>query len=231
MIRATRDAAFERVRTRAVLSHLAEAGLSCRHIALAAARLRRANTALDEAVREAERNLLAVTPEGAAILERTGFAALPEEIRVRLIGRTVAPLWRPPRRLAPRRGRGPGALDRRWPGCRPHACRLPPCQAKGGAVVRPRAGAAEPAAGCPRAGNDHGLGPPFRNRGRRDPGRPGLSVMPVGSLPDRPDRPPDIPDFIWRPSPAILADSRAVWLFGSEPGKAGQGVTVNFLAS
>ena len=57
------------------------------------------------------------------------------------------------------------------------------------------------------------------------------SVMPVGSLPDRPDRPPDIPDFIWRSSPAILADSRAVWLFGSEPGKAGQGVTVNFLAS
>ena len=30
---------------------------------------------------------------------------------------------------------------------------------------------------------------------------------------------------------AILADSRAVWLFGLEPGAAGQGITVNFLAS
>jgi hypothetical protein len=56
------------------------------------------------------------------------------------------------------------------------------------------------------------------------------SVIPVGSLTDRPGRPAGIPDFVWRSSPAILADSRPIWLFGCPSGGAGQGVSVEFLA-
>ncbi len=226
-----RDAAFERVRTRAVLSHLAEAGLSCRHIALAAARLRRANTALDEAVREAERNLLAVTPEGAAILERTGFAALPEEIRVRLIGRTVARCGARPAAL---RLAAVEALERWTAGGQGVARTLAGCR-----LVRQKAallfgrepGRLNPLPVALAPGTITVWDRRFEIAVAATPAGRAYSVMPVGSLPDRPDRPPDIPDFIWRSSPAILADSRAVWLFGSEPGKAGQGVTVNFLAS
>ena len=226
-----RDAAFERVRTRAVLSHLAEAGLSCRHIALAAARLRRANTALDEAVREAERNLLAVTPEGAAILERTGFAALPEEIRVRLIGRTVARCGARPAAL---RLAAVEALERWTAGGQGVARTLAGCR-----LVRQKAallfgrepGRLNPLPVALAPGTITVWDRRFEIAVAATPAGRVYSVMPVGSLPDRPDRPPDIPDFIWRSSPAILADSRAVWLFGSEPGKAGQGVTVNFLAS
>src|SRR5262245_16616697 len=84
-----RNRAFERVRPREVLGILAEAGLSSRHIALTAARLRRANEALDHHVREAERALLTTTPEGSGSLVRDGLMALSTELRIRLLGRAV----------------------------------------------------------------------------------------------------------------------------------------------
>jgi tRNA(Ile)-lysidine synthase len=225
-----RDTAFERVRTRALLAHLAEAGLSGRHIALAAARLRRANAALEGAVQAAERALLAVTPEGAGTLERTGFAALPEEIRIRLVGRAVARFGGcpTPLRLAAVEAlegwiSGGSGLARTLAGCRlvrhkaallfgrepGRLSPLPVALAPGATTIWDRRFVIAVAA--PQAGRSY-------------------SVIPVGSLADRPGRPPGIPDFVWRSSPAILADSRPIWLFGSPSGAAGQGVSVEFLA-
>jgi tRNA(Ile)-lysidine synthase len=225
-----RDTAFERVRTRALLAHLAEAGLSGRHIALAAARLRRANVALEGAVHDAERTLLAVAPEGAGTLERAGFAALPEEIRIRLIGRAVARFGgRPaPLRLAAvealeRWVRGGSGVARTLGGCRlvrqkaallfgrepGRLSPLPIALAPGAMTIWDRRFAI--AVATPQAGQSY-------------------SVIPVGSLTDRPGRPAGIPDFVWRSSPAILADSRPIWLFGCASGSTGQGVSVEFLA-
>jgi len=224
------DTGFERVRTRAVLAQLDAAGVTGGHIALAAARLRRANAALETAVHEAERALLTVTPEGAGTIDRAALAALPEEIRLRLIGRAVARFGGRPAQL---RLAAVEALEH-WVGTGSGLARtLGGCR-----VVRKQAtllfgrepGRLNPLPLALSPGGitiwDHRFAIAIANA---QAGR-SYSVMPVGSLTHHPDRPSTIPDFVWRSSPAILADDQPVWLFGSPPGAAGEGVTVKFLA-
>jgi len=221
-----RNRAFERVRTREVLGILAEAGLSSRHIALTAARLRRANEALDHHVREAERALLTTTPEGSGNLVRDGLMALPTELRIRLLGRAITRF-----------------------GGRPEAPRLASLEALERWVAGPQ-GSARTLGGCRLVRQKAKL------LFGREPGRmsaepirlePGqvtvwdrrfaivlapdatarsFSIMPLGGLRPAPVRPPAIPDFVWRSTPAILADNRPVWLFGHPV----EGFTVKFIA-
>jgi tRNA(Ile)-lysidine synthase len=83
-----RDPRFTRVRWRALLPRLAEEGLHAPRIAALAARLRRANAALEIVVDAAAQRTLTVTPQGV-VIDAAVFAELPEEIAVRLLGRAV----------------------------------------------------------------------------------------------------------------------------------------------
>ena len=90
-----RDTAFTRPRLRALLPALAAEGGDARALARLAARLARANAAVEVLTDGAER-YLAVTGQGALQAERnamvfdaTAFAALPEEIRLRLLMRAI----------------------------------------------------------------------------------------------------------------------------------------------
>ena len=175
---------------------------------------------------EAERTLLADARGGgthrrARLSPCRGNAASPLSRPHR------GPLRRPSGRPAACRGRGPGALDRRRPGCHPHAGRLPAWSGERAALLFGR----EPGARSvpvPLAGNVHGLGPPFSES--RSP-RPVLIRSSRSAPPERPDRPPGIADFIvgWIPGRELPR---------RQPGSAGcsarhraarQGVTVIFL--
>jgi len=70
---------------------LAQEGLDARRLALLARRLKRADLAIEAAVDRAEENL-AVRPSGSGSsgFEASGFAQLPAEIALRLLGRAVA---------------------------------------------------------------------------------------------------------------------------------------------
>ena len=87
-----RDLAYERPRLRAILSMLAAAGLTTEALGLSAARLARARASLEATCLEAERHLVHCHPAGFATIDRTGFDALSEEIRLRLLGRWLARL-------------------------------------------------------------------------------------------------------------------------------------------
>ncbi len=86
-----RDPRFARARWRELMPLLAAEGLDARALGRLAARLARANAALERDVDAAERAL--VRPDarthGAVALDRASFAALAEEIRLRLIARLV----------------------------------------------------------------------------------------------------------------------------------------------
>ena len=105
-----RDAAFTRPRLRALLPHLAAEGGDARNLARLATRLGRANAAVEVLTDGAERFLAlrdrdsmsqAVTSQavksqvvtsqvlGVRSFEATAFAALPEEIRLRLLMRAI----------------------------------------------------------------------------------------------------------------------------------------------
>jgi tRNA(Ile)-lysidine synthase len=90
-----RDPRFTRARLRALMPALAEEGLDARRLALLARRLRRADVALETTVDEVE-PLLYLSPgvtgrPGASIvLDAPGFATLPAEVALRLLGRAVA---------------------------------------------------------------------------------------------------------------------------------------------
>jgi tRNA(Ile)-lysidine synthase len=86
------DPRFTRVRLRALLPTLAKEGLSAERLALLARRLRRADAALAAAVDRAAAELLRRRgPDTAAVeLDARGFAALPAEIALRLLGRAVS---------------------------------------------------------------------------------------------------------------------------------------------
>ena len=79
------DPAFERPRLRTPGLTLAAAGLTRDPLALSARRLGRARAALEAARDDANRALVTVNPDASVTIERTGFAALPEEIRLRLL--------------------------------------------------------------------------------------------------------------------------------------------------
>jgi tRNA(Ile)-lysidine synthase len=81
------DPRFMRPRLRALMAAFADEGCDSRNLARLAARLRRANEALEILVDSAERSL---TPErGGEGWDAVGFAALPAEIRVRLLLRSI----------------------------------------------------------------------------------------------------------------------------------------------
>ena len=80
------DPAFERPRLRTPGLTLAAAGLTRDPLALSARRLGRARAALEAGRDEANRALVTLHPEGWVSLPRAGFEALPEEIRIRLLG-------------------------------------------------------------------------------------------------------------------------------------------------
>jgi len=81
------DPRFTRPRLRALMAAFAEEGCDSRNLARLAARLRRANEALEIVVDSAERALTPV--RGSDGWEALGFAALPAEIRVRLLLRNI----------------------------------------------------------------------------------------------------------------------------------------------
>ena len=81
---------FERIRMRRLLADMAGAGIDGAALARSATRLGRARTALDQFTAGAFRRHVTVHPEGFLEMEREGFAAQPEDIRLRLVGRAVA---------------------------------------------------------------------------------------------------------------------------------------------
>lgn len=85
-----RDTAYTRPRLRAIMPALAEEGGGSRNLARLAARLARANAALEIQADGAER-YLALRDRGATRpgYDAAAFAALPEEIRLRLLQRAV----------------------------------------------------------------------------------------------------------------------------------------------
>jgi tRNA(Ile)-lysidine synthase len=86
-----RDPRFTRARLRGLMPALAQEGLDARRLALLARRLKRADTALEAAVDRALTELttdLGVT----GTFDPAGFARLPDEIALRLLGRALAQL-------------------------------------------------------------------------------------------------------------------------------------------
>ena len=85
-----RDPRFTRARLRALMPVLAAEGLDARRLALLARRVRRADAAIEDAVDRATAEL-AVTPSapGATAFDAAGYARLPAEIGLRLIGRAI----------------------------------------------------------------------------------------------------------------------------------------------
>jgi tRNA(Ile)-lysidine synthase len=86
-----RDPRFTRARLRGLTAALAGEGLTAARLALLARRLKRADWALEAAVDRAQVEL-AVTPTvaGALAYDAGGFAGLPAEIALRLLGRAIA---------------------------------------------------------------------------------------------------------------------------------------------
>lgn len=83
------DPRFTRVRWRALMPALSGEGLDARSLARLAARARRADAALELATLGAERALVRSKGRQFAC-DRCAFAALPDEIRLRLLGRMIA---------------------------------------------------------------------------------------------------------------------------------------------
>ncbi|MEN3350493.1 MAG: tRNA(Ile)-lysidine synthase [Bradyrhizobium sp.] len=83
-----RDPAFTRPRLRALMPALAEEGGDARNLARLAARLARANAAVEVLVDGAE-HYLALKDGNGAGFEASLFAAMPEEIRLRLLKRAI----------------------------------------------------------------------------------------------------------------------------------------------
>jgi tRNA(Ile)-lysidine synthase len=97
------DERFERIRLRGLMPALADRGLTATQIARSATRLARANAALDQATASALAEIVAVKPEGFAVIDRDGFRSLPEEIALRIVSRLLPRFGgrsAPPRLLA-----------------------------------------------------------------------------------------------------------------------------------
>jgi len=88
-----RDPRFTRARLRGLMRELAREGLDARRLALLALRLKRADMAIEAAVDRAEAEL-ALSPAAAGAIaiafDAAGYAQLPPEIALRLIGRAIA---------------------------------------------------------------------------------------------------------------------------------------------
>ena len=85
-----RDPRFTRARLRGLMPQLAREGLDARRLALLARRLKRADMAIETAVDRAEAELAWPPPApGAIAFDAAGYARLPAEIALRLLGRAV----------------------------------------------------------------------------------------------------------------------------------------------
>ena len=82
------DTRFERVRVRKALGILAELGISQDGIAATAERMQRARAALDHYTHEAARAIVRLQA-GDVLIGAEGLAALPEEIRLRLMAHSL----------------------------------------------------------------------------------------------------------------------------------------------
>ena len=85
-----RDPRFTRARLRPLMAAFAREGLTARRLAVLAQRLRRADRAIEATVDRAEGEFLSRPSEAAIALDAAGFARLPAEIALRLLGRAVA---------------------------------------------------------------------------------------------------------------------------------------------
>jgi tRNA(Ile)-lysidine synthase len=86
-----RDPRFTRARLRGLMGELAREGLDARRLSLLARRLKRADTAIEAAVERAAAELtLSPATSGAIAFDAAGYARLPAEIALRLIGRALA---------------------------------------------------------------------------------------------------------------------------------------------
>ncbi len=85
-----RDPKYARVRLRGLMNALADEGLDAARLAQLARRLRRAETAIEDAVEHAARLVVEMPGPNTVALEARRFAELPAEIALRLLGRLVA---------------------------------------------------------------------------------------------------------------------------------------------
>lgn len=87
-----KDPRFTRPRVRALMPVLAREGLDARRLAVLARRLRRADVAIETVTEEAIHRLAPGpwSDRGPIAIERKRFAALTEEIALRLLGRAIA---------------------------------------------------------------------------------------------------------------------------------------------
>jgi tRNA(Ile)-lysidine synthase len=86
-----RDPRFTRARLRRLMPQLAQEGIDARRLSLLAFRLKRADAAIEAAVDRAMTDLGADLGEpGPIVFETRGYARLPAEIALRLLGRAVA---------------------------------------------------------------------------------------------------------------------------------------------
>jgi tRNA(Ile)-lysidine synthase len=86
-----RDPRFTRARLRGLMDELAREGLDARRLALLARRLKRADLAIEAAVGRAAAELTqSPARPGAIAFDTAGYARLPAEIALRLIGRALA---------------------------------------------------------------------------------------------------------------------------------------------
>lgn len=84
-----RDPRFTRVRLRSVLPVLAGEGLDAARFATFARRAARANRAIEMVVAAAAERLIAAPESGRIVIDAEGFATLPEEVALRLLGRAI----------------------------------------------------------------------------------------------------------------------------------------------
>ncbi|HEY2758849.1 MAG TPA: tRNA lysidine(34) synthetase TilS [Pseudolabrys sp.] len=87
-----RDPRFTRARLRALMPTLAEEGLEARRLALLAHRLKRADAAVEAATARARDELSLPADQGTVAFDAKGYAVLPAEVGLRLVGTAVAAL-------------------------------------------------------------------------------------------------------------------------------------------
>ena len=84
------DVKYTRVRWRKLMPNLALEGLHAQRLATLAARMRRANAAIDTLVDAVAHRVTVVAPGRSLALDAGLFAEVPEEVGLRLMGRAVA---------------------------------------------------------------------------------------------------------------------------------------------
>ena len=84
------DPRFTRVRWRSLMPGLSREGLDAPRLASLAMRLRRANAAIERVVDIAASHIVNAEPSGPVTVARDRFFDLPEEVALRLLGRSIA---------------------------------------------------------------------------------------------------------------------------------------------